>query len=199
MFLVVWHFCFCVLNSWHFHKSLLVTFRMGHAVYWCYYVWGFLCLCIGIPATFFLLPLVAEFLSFYIFSVSYHSPDWLLESSLLFPKFVVSPLATYGLSGWACESGSPGQGQVVVARLAESIDVGACLCWPSWVGKSNKGTALLSHKRASLTSATPALTFKLIKFGSSYFPGTFWAAAAALGLRASKFVSKSVHGPSRSA
>ena len=45
----------------------------GYTVIWSCYIWRFLCLCIGIPAALFLLPLVAEFLSFLFFKHLYWS------------------------------------------------------------------------------------------------------------------------------
>lgn len=77
---------------------------MGNAVCWIYlvyscYIWGFLRLCI--PTTLFFR--LWQFLSFYVFSGSYHSSDCLLETSLLFSRFVVSALPTYpGLFFFYC-------------------------------------------------------------------------------------------------
>ena len=84
MFLVILCCCFAFeLKTPQLFTSCL---QMGYFVRWSCCIWDSLWPCIYIPALHFLLPLVAEFLSFYAFSGSYSSPDWLLETSLLFSR-----------------------------------------------------------------------------------------------------------------
>lgn len=65
---------------------LLVAFRQAFLFTGALVMCGFLCLCVGAPVSLFLLPLVAEFLRFYVFSGSYDSLGQLLETSLLFSR-----------------------------------------------------------------------------------------------------------------
>lgn len=59
---------------------------MGYAFCWSCSIWDFLWLCMDTRASHILLPLVAESLSFYVFSHSYNSPCRLLETSILFSR-----------------------------------------------------------------------------------------------------------------
>lgn len=92
MFLVVLCCCFYILSSRHLPISLLVYF-VGHTS-WALLYLGFSPTLYGCP----LFPLVAKFLSLFIFSGSYHSPRWLPETSSVVQKmalqlnFVLSPL-----------------------------------------------------------------------------------------------------------
>lgn len=90
MSLIFLHCCFHILSSRHL-TSLLVTFRWS--IDHCFARMGFLSFWIGRPVPLLSLPLVAEFLTFYIFS-SYNSPDWLLKTSF------VSQQQCYSSSLW---------------------------------------------------------------------------------------------------
>lgn len=73
---------------------------MGYSVRWCCCLLGFLCLCIGTPAPLFLIPPLAEFLSFYVSLVlkphqaGYSKPLFHPPEVVLQLMFVVPPLPT---------------------------------------------------------------------------------------------------------
>lgn len=71
----------CIWSSRYLLKSSLYAFRWE--ICWSWYIWDFLWPCMNTPVPHFLLSLVAKFVSFYVFSGSYNSPCWLLESWFL--------------------------------------------------------------------------------------------------------------------
>ena len=83
IFFVVLCCCFHIWRSRRFFKSLLVAFMWGVLFEVVVTNRDFLCLCVSPPAPLFLISLLAEFLTFYVFFGSYNSPGWLLEASLL--------------------------------------------------------------------------------------------------------------------
>lgn len=98
MFLVGLYCCFSIWSSRHLLKSLLIASDGVCHLLW-FYRWVFLCLCMGTHVPLFSFPLVVEFLSYCIFSGSYHLTSLTIGNLyLVFQNvalellFVVSPL-----------------------------------------------------------------------------------------------------------
>lgn len=68
MLLGVLSCCFCIWSNRHFCTSLLVIFRWEIFFTGLVCMWDFLQPCMNMPASYFLLPVVAYFLSLYVFS-----------------------------------------------------------------------------------------------------------------------------------
>ena len=81
---------------------------MGHFMLMVVLLSGVFCLCMGTSALLSLLPLVAEFLSFYTFRGSYNSSAWLLETSFVYRRLCYSSSLWFSLAHrlwpvfWAC-------------------------------------------------------------------------------------------------
>ena len=99
-FMFLWFFMFfgvlrCWIHIWsgsHLLQFLLTGLQGSNSFHQtCYRFWGFLWPWMDTPASHFLIPLMAEVLSFCVFSQSYQAPDRLLVASAVSLKVAHSP------------------------------------------------------------------------------------------------------------